>query len=526
MRIAAALVLAFMLMACLLMACLGSSSPGGQIPAPTPTPSPPALPPLPLPSTAPPPAVAQDPFAHWNDLAPQPWWQDSEPYSCRQRENDESPWAQLVDLGRNDPLSLIRYHGNGSYLRYGHMGFVGCTPMRKHPERTHLDPPVDPSYYSRGERTILVDLARVPYGALDWQDDGERVDMSLDVAVDLLNTHVAAYYERVSGGVLALTFRAGLEFTVEGDGSPATAEEMQLARVASCWATLECPYGMPGGLDRILLNDVASSSGGVAYNGHASFGLVSLRDAHLETIVHEIGHGWMQWPHSYAELAWQPVLGGEVEPPNPYSNRYDVMSGLLLSPVKGWHADLPPTLAVNRYAAGWIPPEQVALHLAPDGRYVLRKPLDGGHQFLVVHSGRPFAFTTIEVVAARPAAYVLPPSDVYQQDGLRPFRTEGVLVSRYDQSVGTGVNARFGPALHDRRNPEAAHDVGWGSDDYSLIGDGETRDIGGVLVTAARNDDGSYTVEVTGGLVARFARWCKPIWFADPVEYDTGCALE
>ena len=121
-----------------------------------------------------------DPFAHWNDLEPEAWWRDSAPYSCRQEAKRTSPWqcARLVDLGGSDPLSLIRYFGNGSYLRYGHMGFYGCTELKKYPEAFRLDPPADPTYYSVGDLEIWVDIARVPRDASGWHaDDGTRVGL-------------------------------------------------------------------------------------------------------------------------------------------------------------------------------------------------------------------------------------------------------------------------------------------------------------------------------------------------------------
>ena len=234
----------------------------------------------------------------------------------------------------------------------------------------------------------------------------------------------------------------------------------------------------------------------------------SLRDADMETIVHEIGHGWMGWPHSFTELPWEPFPGDGIEQPNPYSNRFDMMSSLRGISAPGWHRDMPPTLAVNRYSAGWVSPDDVALHLAEDAAYTLSKPYDDGHQFLVVHSGRSHAFTTLEVLPERPSAYVIEFPDVYDPSATgerRPFRYDDVLVSRYDQSTGTGINARLGPALHDPRNPQSRHDVGWGRDDYSLIGDGESRDIGGgVIVAVSRNEDGSYHVSVSGGRIAEF----------------------
>ena len=187
-------------------------------------------------------------------------------------------------------------------------------------------------------------------------------------------------------------------------------------------------------------------------------------------------------------------------------------------------------MAINRYSAGWIDADKVALHVNESGTYRLSKPLDAGKQFLVIHSGRQYAFTTLEVLPERPAAFVNSTAEVYDPSapgGQRAFRYDGVLVSRYDQSRGAGTNARFGPALYDTRNPEATHDVGHGRDDYSLIGDGESRDIGGgITVSVSKNADGSYNVAVSGGKIAPFDPWCFRLWFEKSIEYDTGCKLD
>ena len=75
------------------------------------------------------------------------------------------------------PLSLIRYFGNGSYLRCGNMGFWGCTRLDKYPDSYHLDPPADPpACYSLGELEIRVDIARVPAEAKDWFEDDGHAD--------------------------------------------------------------------------------------------------------------------------------------------------------------------------------------------------------------------------------------------------------------------------------------------------------------------------------------------------------------
>ena len=473
---------------------------------------------------------ADDPFARWNELEPQAWWRESAPYSCDEPEKQSSAWidAGLVDLGGADPLSLIRYFGNGSYLRYGNMGFWGCTPLDKYPDSYHLDPPADPAYYSLGDLELRVDIARVPAGAKDWfEDDGVRIDFSMADAVALLNEYVAAYFRRVSEDKFRITFQAGNDFMVPGDGSPSEAENEQYRLVGACLDG--CEHGAPGGLNRMLLTDVAADTAGRAYNGWAGFGLASLRDANMELIVHEIGHGWMAWPHSFTEVGWRAEPGGDVEAPNPYTNFFDIMSQLDLQPIFGWDHEMPSTLAVNRYAAGWIGPENVALHLNTDATYTLSAPRERGYQFLVVHSGRRHAFTTLEVLEARPERFRVERRDVYGpevSDNRRARRYDGVLVSRYDQSAGTGTQARFGPALYRKDNPDYLVDVGWGRDDHSLIADGETRDIGGgVRVSVAKNGDRSWDVTVTGGPVAEFERWCFPIWFSG-TEYDTGCFMD
>ncbi len=147
---------------------------------------------------------------------------------------------------------------------------------------------------------------------------------------------------------------------------------------------------------------------------------------------------------------------------------------------------------------------------------------------LVIHSGRRYAFTTVEVLEERPAQFIVDRRDVYDalvSGDRRARRYAGVLVSRYDQSAGTGTQARFGPALYDKNNPDYLTDVGWGRDDYALLTDRESRDIGsGVRISVERNGDGSWTVIVDGGRVAEFERWCAPLWFSGE-EYDTGCSL-
>lgn len=433
-----------------------------------------------------------------------------EPYSCNQQETLDSPWVQagLVDLYGSDSLSLIR-------------DFKGCAP--------------DSTY--RGEQDIYVDISRIPVNAYGWfEDNGNRVNFSMEDAVALLNQHVSAYYRRISQGNLRITFHSGNEFRVGGNGSWRAAQNQQLAELGICESLADCDsyvrqHGFPSGLSRILLNDVSNDTAGVALiSGQwVSLGLAIFRLANMETIVHEIGHAWLGWPHSFTELPLK-VGSAELDSPNPYSNPYDIMSRLY-GPWS-WDSNMPSTLAINRYTAGWISPADVALHLEDEATYTLSKPRESGYQFLVIHSGRPYAFTTIELLEDRASKYkrdyVVDPS-LPGERPLRCRRYEGVLVSRYDQSSGTGVNARLGPALYDKSNPDFLSDVGLGNDDYSVIPDGGTRDIGsGVSVSVKRNPDGSYEVTVRGGKAAEFKKWCSPAaWIPSEGRwrYDAGCLL-
>ena len=101
-----------------------------------------------------------------------------------------------------------------------------------------------------------------------------------------------------------------------------------------------------------------------------------------KTLAHEIGHA-LGWPHSFHS---------SEDRYDQYDNLMDVMSGSY---------QLVGTPAVNRYAAGWIPPEQVAVHPAagdtgPGALYDLAPVGQPGLQMLVLPTGRPGVFYTFE----------------------------------------------------------------------------------------------------------------------------------
>ncbi len=105
----------------------------------------------------------------------------------------------------------------------------------------------------------------------------------------------------------------------------------------------------------------------------------------LSTVAHEIGHG-LQWPHSYGGRI---VRGGEVYE---YDNRMDLLSGRVAFDLTT------STIAVNRYASGWIAPEDVALHTGAVTNYVLSPLGEEGTQMLAIPTAwSPGTFYTLGV---------------------------------------------------------------------------------------------------------------------------------
>ncbi len=100
----------------------------------------------------------------------------------------------------------------------------------------------------------------------------------------------------------------------------------------------------------------------------------------VDAYIHEIGHS-INWSHSYFA-----VTG--VEHPSEYTNPMDVMSGST-----GWLG----TIAINRYAAGWIDPDDVKVWTLGDRTATFRlNPVrvSGGYQMLVIRDGHNTSYYT------------------------------------------------------------------------------------------------------------------------------------
>ena len=132
----------------------------------------------------------------------------------------------------------------------------------------------------------------------------------------------------------------------------------------------------------------------------------------LDWVAHEMAHA-ISWPHSFGGRQF--VNGRVYAGDNPM----DLMSNNPEAPKLELNALVVGTAAMNRYAAGWIDPEEVAVHREPYGSYLLSPPGVAGVQMLVLSRGEPGRFISLGARVAK------------GHDGGIP--AEGVEVYRIDQ---------------------------------------------------------------------------------------------
>ncbi|CAN5211175.1 hypothetical protein BH18ACT5_BH18ACT5_12990 [soil metagenome] len=271
--------------------------------------------------------------------------------------------------------------------------------------------------YSSGADTWEVWVCAVPNG---------NVEVSPTGTVATLEASVRPYFESISGGAYSPRFRAGGTVTAS---SPSSWPDNPFVFQSECQdLAAQASTTRPEGLLVVVGVDYSGgyATGGfpclpgancpVTFPGNSRFAVVGAATVTtvagippaLRTVAHEIGHT-VFWPHSFGGL-----LDFENGVVYEYDNPMDVMSG-------GDHESLDiGTIAINRYAAGWIGPNNVIFHRGGNLTYQIGSA--SGVQILVLPT---------EVIG------------IYEAIGVR-FRSgydgglpaEGVEVYRIDQSSG------------------------------------------------------------------------------------------
>ena len=278
----------------------------------------------------------------------------------------------------------------------------------------------------------------------------------------LLNREITPYFRWLSNNRYRPTFEyAG---TVEGDSQAACERAAQAVRSS--------------GAPMIVIDDSGRAGGYAAGGRTVVVGGTSVVTAPgwprplLAVVAHLIGHH-LGFPRSYGgNIRWR--NGSVYEGDNPM----DLMSGTL-------RVDLTTsTIAVNRYAAGWIDPASVRIHEAgATVDYELRPPGTGGVQMIVLPGRRQGNFTMLGARSAVGYDTALP--------------RQGVEVYRITQSAGACSNPSDGVCWGTSRRtqpfPPAEAGAGYGEDLYSR---GKSRLVDHVFFAGDIFEVGEATVEV------------------------------
>ena len=256
--------------------------------------------------------------------------------------------------------------------------------------------------YTLDEDVWEVWICRAPDGYLN---------ISPEKSVRILKSRIAPYFERLSGGRYRPVFRVGGSVDISFGSDPAVYGpdygncESEVANIRKDNSVASAPEGIMLIIDKL----VSESYGGIGYSDRTQTSILALHDKtapdnnriialwgttvatqndidsdavppddllyltdeHLQehsVIVHEMGHA-IGFPHSRQF--------------SDYDNPMDV-----LSRVEDRTKLQVGTIAINRYAAGWIKPSEVAVYGGRGThRYRLSPPGDGGTQMLVVKSG-------------------------------------------------------------------------------------------------------------------------------------------
>lgn len=322
---------------------------------------------------------------------------------------------------------------------------------------------------------VAVWVCRVPAGSIGYGPDvQERIAITPEQAASWANRVVRPEFTTMSKG------RYAVEFTPAGyiDLTPSDDPGNCLMKAAD---RTDSPFTLSLAFDNTPL------SGGLAGPGYLTeqVGLppsVTMRGGWVGgnaltgpygkfVTVHEIGHT-LHWPHNYNGT-------------DPYGNKLDVMSGGI---------PFANTIAFNRYVAGWLDDSNVRVYNAGTTQVIdIDRPLAGGVEMVVIPTGDPLNFITLD---ARPAVGA---------DATLPV--PGVAVHQIDQRPcpNTYPGVPFCPSLQRTFRQVPSGPTGT----EHVIRNGRSAVVGKARVSVLRTTPTGYRVQITNG---------NPTGSLDPVQ--------
>ena len=235
----------------------------------------------------------------------------------------------------------------------------------------------------------------------------------------------------------------------------------------------------------IIISDLETRHGGGGYTG-----VYATSTLDIGSIAHEIGHA-LGFPHSFGGITIvTDYRYGPSPRVNEYDNPMDLMSGL---------GGLSGTVAINRYAAGWIDLTNLAVH--PKGKthtYELRPLGYGGTQMLVLLDPRLGTIMTLGARVAKGYDSEIP------KEGIEVYKV-GYFITGVDLSDITRVDLfslRIQPFPPGRLGAQEIDHIDVYTQHVHSVGD--VFDIGTATIEIVERVGDSFTIRVADEAASSF----------------------